>query len=118
MACNTFLKITLTCKSEFVIVHLKTDDSKTYESEPFINELIRKIPEEIDMLETPHRLIFYEAVGHIISAEQDPNTRKYLLEGLFAELWAAWESIIKEASHNMDVLKVSLRILSKTLAYK
>lgn len=62
MACNAFLKICKTTCDQFV-----TQQPNEYE--PYIKEIIRKIPEETKKLNKEHfHLLFYEAVGYLISA--------------------------------------------------
>lgn len=114
MAVNTFLKISETCKEEFVILHVtssKHDDFRQQtESEPYIDELIRKIPEETNLLEAEHKLVFYEAVGHMVSCEKDFNRKQYLLQGILELYWDTWGSMLREIEMNLDVLKVNLKI--------
>ncbi len=65
MACNTFIKIAQNCKEEFVIPHNKHDDhpGKVMDTEPYIYELIRRIPEETNLLDNANKIVFFEAVG-------------------------------------------------------
>ena len=67
MACQTFLKIAQSCKSEFVVLQKKSDefynDRFVLEQEPYVYELIRRIPEETIQLNNNHKLIFHEALG-------------------------------------------------------
>lgn len=71
MACNTFQTIAMKCKEEFVSTHSKYDENQ--KGEQYIHELIRKISDEILLLNTQQKLQFYESVGHMISAEKDPS---------------------------------------------
>jgi Importin beta-related nuclear transport receptor len=110
MAVNTFLKISETCKEEFVISHTKEDSHHHHhhhhqESEPYIDELIRKIPDETNQLEPEHKLVFYEAVGHMISCEKDFDRKNYLLQGVLGVYWEAWENMLREIEMNIEVLK-------------
>ena len=93
MSCNTFLKIATTCKEEFVCVHVSNDDytGTLKNSEPYVYDLIRRIPDETNMLESAFKLIFFEAVGLIISAQQNPEEKtKHLADSLkkYLEDWA------------------------------
>ena len=47
MACNTFLTISQNCKEDFIQHHKNDRDTET---EPYIYELIRRIPDETYML--------------------------------------------------------------------
>ncbi len=107
MAVNTFLKIAETCKEEFVIVHAtKNEIQNQVESAPYIDELIRKIPEETSLLEPDHKFVFYEAIGHIISAERDFDRKQYLLQGVLQEYWNFWDTMLREIDMNFDALRV------------
>ena len=66
MASETFLKIAKLTKSKFVTINER-------DHEPYIHELIRAIPENFKDLEPHHKLIVYEALGWIISSEQQPH---------------------------------------------
>lgn len=62
MACNAFLKIAKSTADQFVQV-------KNHEPEPYIREIIRKIPEYTKKLQGDTlQLTFYESVGYLISA--------------------------------------------------
>jgi len=106
MACNTFLKIAETCKEEFVIVHTnKNDFQNQFENAPYIDELIRRIPEETNMLEPEHKFVFFEAVGHIVSAEPNFERKQYLLQGILQEYWDAWDTMLREIDMNFESLR-------------
>lgn len=66
MASETFLKISKLTKDKFVTINDK-------DQEPYINELIRQIPENFKDLEPHHKLIVYEALGWMISTESNPQ---------------------------------------------
>jgi hypothetical protein len=108
MAVNTFLKIAETCKEEFVIVHAKQNDFQQtqLENTPYIDELIRRIPDETNMLEAEHKFVFYEAVGHIVAVEPNFERKQYLLQGILQEYWDAWDTILREIDINFESLKV------------
>ena len=111
MACNTLLKIAQTCKEEFVIVHNKPEDFnnlKNYESEPYINELIRKIPDETSMLEPINKLVFYESVGHMISMEFNFEKKQFLLQATLKDFWDIWGKITSEAQQNIGTFRVNI----------
>ncbi|KAL6122954.1 hypothetical protein ACLB2K_075478 [Fragaria x ananassa] len=98
MACDTFLKIVQKCKRKFVIVQVG-------ESEPFVSELLTGLPTTVGDLE-PHQIhIFYEAVGHMIQAESDPQKRDEYLHRLMSLPNQKWAEIIGQARQSVDVLK-------------
>ncbi|XP_050387160.1 protein EXPORTIN 1A [Argentina anserina] len=98
MACDTFLKIVQKCKRKFVIVQVG-------ESEPFVSELLTGLPTTVGDLE-PHQIhTFYEAVGHMIQAESDPQKRDEYLHRLMSLPNQKWAEIIGQARQSVDVLK-------------
>ena len=98
MACDTFLKISTKCKRKFVI-------QQVGESEPFVAELLRGLPETIKLLEAHQIHSFYESVGHMISAETDPQRRDEYLLRLMELPNAQWRALIAQARANPDSLK-------------
>ncbi|XP_021846301.1 protein EXPORTIN 1A isoform X2 [Spinacia oleracea] len=98
MACDTFLKIVQKCKRKFVIVQVG-------ESEPFVSELLTGLPTTITDLESHQIHMFYEAVGHMISAESDPQKRDEFLRRLMDLPNQKWAEIIGQARQSVDVLK-------------
>jgi len=107
MAVNTFLKIAETCKEEFVIIHPNQNETPgQLDNTPYIDEIIRRIPDETNLLEPEHKFVFYEAVGHMISQEHNFERKQYLLQGVLQEYWDAWDTMIREIDMNVDTLKV------------
>ena len=68
MAVNTFLKISTVCKQEFVQVNTA---GRVDEKVPFVQDIVRNMPDYISMLDEKDTMIFYEAMGNIISAEKN-----------------------------------------------
>jgi len=98
MACDTFLKIARKCKRKFVIQQL-------HESEPFVCELLRTLPDTIKDLE-PHQIhIFYEAVGEMIHAETEPQRREEYITKLMEPPNTTWYQIINQARTGSEVLR-------------
>ncbi|GLT29273.1 hypothetical protein SLA2020_041500 [Shorea laevis] len=98
MACDTFLKIVQKCKRKFVIVQVG-------ESEPFVSELLSGLATTVADLE-PHQIhMFYEAVGHMIHAESDPQKRDEYLQRLMELPNQKWVEIIGQARQSVDFLK-------------
>ncbi|CAO2832356.1 unnamed protein product [Amaranthus hypochondriacus] len=98
MACDTFLKIVQKCKRKFVIMQVG-------ENEPFVSELLTGLPTTIVDLESHQIHMFYEAVGHMISAESDPQKRDEYLRRLMELPNQKWAEIIGQARQSADVLK-------------
>lgn len=65
MASETFLKIAKLTKHMFIT-------RNDYDKEPYVNELIRQIPDNLKDLEHHQKLMVYEGIGHMISVELNP----------------------------------------------
>merc|ERR1711963_1291815 len=98
MACDTFIKISLKCRRQFVQIQVG-------EVMPFIDELLSSINSIICDLQPQQVQTFYEAVGHMISASTDAQQQEQLIEKYMALPNQVWDDIINQASRNVDVLK-------------
>ena len=77
MACDTFIKIANKCKRHFVAL-------QAGENEPFIDEIVRTLRKiTIDL--TPQQVhTFYEACGHMISAQGQKSQQERLIAELMS----------------------------------
>jgi exportin-1 len=75
MACDTFIKIASKCKRHFVAV-------QPGESEPFIDEIVRNMQRITCDLAPQQIHTFYEACGHMISAQGQRSTQERLIQDL------------------------------------
>lgn len=98
MACDTFIKIALKCRRHFVTTQIG-------ESCPFIEEILSQISTIICDLQQQQIHTFYEAVGHMISAQVDSAAREALIEKYMMLPNQIWDDIISQASKNVDILK-------------
>jgi len=98
MACDTFIKISLKCRRQFVQIQVG-------EVMPFIDELLSSINSIICDLQPQQVQTFYEAVGHMISASSDQQQQEQLIEKYMQLPNQVWDDIINQASKNVDVLK-------------
>ena len=73
MACDTFIKIAIKCRRQFVQIQVG-------EVMPFIDELLSSITTTICDLQPQQVQTFYEAVGHMISASTDQQQQERLIE--------------------------------------
>ncbi len=105
MSCNTFLKIATTCKEEFVCVHVSNDDftGNLKNNEAYIYDLIRRIPDETNMLENSLKLVFFEAVGLIISSQQNIEEKTKHLSDALKRYLDEWNALITEWKINHDI---------------
>jgi len=77
MACETYLKIAEKCKKKFV---QQQRESGAAGAVIFIQELLAEIEKHTHELQPHQQAMFYQAVGHMISAEQDPALRDQVRE--------------------------------------
>ncbi|RHY40502.1 hypothetical protein DYB30_009860, partial [Aphanomyces astaci] len=97
MACDTFLKIAQKCRRKFVVL-------QPGEPYPFVEELMMELPKTVSDLE-PHQLhTFYEAVASMLAAETIPARKDTLVAELMKLPNAAWQNLMQQAAHNVDVL--------------
>lgn len=97
MACDTFIKITQKCRRHFVMLQAQ-------ESEPFIDEILRKLPAITVDLSPQQIHTFYEAIGYMISAQPNKPVQERLIQKLMELPNGAWDSLMMQASSNVDVL--------------
>merc|ERR1712227_360059 len=98
MACDTFIKIAIKCRRQFVQIQVG-------EVMPFIDELLQGINTIICDLQPQQVQTFYEAVGHMIGASTDQQQQEQLIEKYMQLPNQVWDDIINQASNNVDVLK-------------
>ncbi|OXA39146.1 Exportin-1 [Folsomia candida] len=72
---------------------------------PFIEEILTRLPTIICDLTPGQVQTFYEAVGHMISGEEDNLVRDNFIERLMALPNTAWDSIMSQAAKNVEVLE-------------
>jgi len=97
MACETFLKISKKCKRKFVTL-------QSQESRAFVEDILESLPGIIQDLEPAHVHVFYEAVGFMISSDEQTH-RDLLIAKLMTMPNNRWVQIIKNAAMNVDSLR-------------
>lgn len=102
-ACETFLKISIKCGYQFVIVN---ED----ESEPYINILTKMISEDTKDLHPHQKLMFYEAIGTMISCENDIRKQTILINNMMSTLYRDWKDLFNNAQQNTNILLENLVI--------
>lgn len=110
MACDTFIKIAKKCRIRFI-------EHRREETQPFIDEILKDIPEHTADL-APHQVqVFYEALGCVLTAQTAPLTLQRQLEELMSLPNGAWASLvnsIKEDSAQLtqsETVKVLVNVL-------
>ena len=97
MACDTFIKIVVKCKSHFTMTQVG-------ESQPFIDELLQNLSSMICDLSEPQVHVIYEAMGHIISSEHEEVAQNRLIDLLMTVPNRVWTEIIEHASTDTNII--------------
>lgn len=115
MACDTFNKIANKCRRHFII-------QQPGETEPFIDEIIRKIQETTADLQPQQVHSFYKACGVIVSSQNVPSIRNGLLDNLMHLPNVAWHTVVTQAGEdpnllaNPEINKIIANILKTNVA--
>ena len=96
-ACETFMKISMKCAKNFVII-------QENENEEYIKELVRNVSETTKDLKPHQQLMFYEAIGNLINSEQNLQKKIYYIKQLMQEKDSQWNQIFNEAKQKNDIL--------------
>ena len=98
MACDTFIKIASKCKRHFVAL-------QAGESEAFIDEIVRTLRKITQDLSPQQVHTFYEACGHMISAQGQKSVQERLIDQLMSLPNQAWDTIISQANQDPTCLQ-------------
>jgi exportin-1 len=98
MACDTFIKIAQKCKRHFVVV-------QTTEINPFIDQILMNVTSVICDLQHHQVHTFYEAIGHLVSAQMNSPVQQKLVEKMMTVPNQIWDSIITKAADDPSVLQ-------------
>lgn len=98
MACDTFIKIAQKCRRHFVQV-------QAGEAMPFIEEILSNMSSIICDLQPQQIHTFYEAVGHMINAQNDSTIQEKLIDKYMSLPNSVWDDIISQATKDVEVLK-------------
>lgn len=110
-ACETFLKITIKCGDQIVIIN-------DGENEPFLNVLVRSIKDDTNDLQAHQKLMFYEAVGNMIAREQDFQKQSYYIKQMMQPTFTDWSNIFEQATSNPDILQNNMVIKALDIIIK
>jgi exportin-1 len=98
MACETFLKIALKCRNQFVVPQLPEDPV------PFIETILENLGEIIRDLEAQDIHTFYEALGHIVRSESRQDVRQRLVLKMMELPNQGWASFVAMGNSNPHLL--------------
>jgi exportin-1 len=99
MASETFLKIAKLTRHMFI-------SRNDYDKEPYVNDLIRQIPENQKDLEQHQKLMVYEGIGHMINAEQNPLVQESLVINQLQYVDFEWKQILVLANQDANQLMI------------
>ena len=99
-ACETFLKISIKCAKNFVILQQQ-------ENEEYIKDLVRNVSETTKDLKPHQQLMFYEAIGNMINSEVNLTKKTFYIKQLMSEKDMQWNRIFNEAKQNINILNNS-----------
>ncbi|KAJ3615490.1 hypothetical protein Zmor_016375 [Zophobas morio] len=98
MSCDTFLKISKQCARSFVTIHVG-------ESHPFVNGILSDLRITISDLQPQQVETFYEAVGHMIAAQNDLLTKQGLIMSLMELPNQLWTHCIRKVAVDQNELR-------------
>ncbi|CDI78770.1 exportin, putative [Eimeria praecox] len=96
MACETFLKVAQKCKQTIAAAHQEDERS-------FVLSVIENHRQQTDVLDEKQQLLFFEAVGHIISATP-PGVQTDCIAALMGNCLQRWEDIVVKGKQNTETL--------------
>ena len=110
MSVDTFLRISQSCGGEFIRIH-EADDQR----EPFIFEIIRILNSVISDLENHQKLVFYQALGQILSNLNSEQELTYHIAGSLNLVQEQWDKTISLIAGNVQMV-ADLEV-SRSLAF-
>ncbi|KAL8275579.1 hypothetical protein Esti_000530 [Eimeria stiedai] len=96
MACETFLKVAQKCKNTIAATHPEDERS-------FVLSVIEGHTQQTDVLDEKQQLLFFEAVGHIVSATPDAS-KTDCINGLMINCNNAWNELVMAAQAFPEVI--------------
>eukprot|EP00475_Leptophrys_vorax_P011138 TRINITY_DN1767_c0_g1_i4.p1 TRINITY_DN1767_c0_g1~~TRINITY_DN1767_c0_g1_i4.p1 ORF type:complete len:862 (+),score=248.53 TRINITY_DN1767_c0_g1_i4:116-2701(+) len=111
MACETFLKIALKCRNQFVVPQLPEDPV------PYVEHMLEHLGDITRDLDAQDVHTFYEALGHIVRSEARPDVRQRLVLKMMEipnQAWATFVAMVNCNPHLLWDMK-NIRELKKIL---
>ena len=110
MSVDTFFRIAQNCGKEFIRLH-EADDQR----EPFIFDIIRTLPGTTSELENHQKLVFYQALGQILSNLDNEQELIYHISGSLNLIQTQWDKLLLLISNNIQ--SVAEIEVSRSLAF-
>ena len=105
MSVDTFLRICQSAGNEFIRLH-ESDDQR----EPFIFEIIRGLQGTTNDLENHQKLVFYQALGQILSNLKSDQELQYHITGALNLVQKQWDdtlAVVSQGSGNLADIEIS-----------
>lgn len=115
MACNCYLKVCQSCKDQLTKNHSKKDTEKDpikKALDPVVWDIFKNIGNKIQKLSVQNKLIYYEAIGVILSAIKDDNVLIEAIRIALSQLITSWKSFISSIESNQDKLRQDETLLN------
>lgn len=115
MACNCYLKVCQSCKDQLTRNHSKKDTEKDpikKALDPAVWDIFKNIGNKIQKLTVQNKLIYYEAIGVILSAIKDDNVLIEAIRIALSQLITGWKSFITSIESNQDKLRQDETLLN------
>jgi exportin-1 len=101
----------LKCGEQFVI-------KNEGENEPYLLTLVSNINEDSKDLAPHQKLMFYEAIGNMVSKEIDFKKQSMYVQKMMSVIYDEWTKIFEEANKNPEVLLNTVNIRNIDLILK
>jgi len=88
------------------------------ENEPYLLTLVSNINEDSKDLAPHQKLMFYEAIGNMVSKEADYKKQSMYVQKMMSVIYDEWTKIFEEANKNPEVLLNTVNIRNIDLILK
>jgi len=114
MSCNTFLRICQNCKDQIVKNHTKAAVADPIKKalDPAVWDIFSNISTKIGKLTLPNKLIYYEAIGELLSAVTDEKVLTEAVRIALNSLISSWKNFIASVDVNPEILKKDETLLN------
>ena len=87
--------------------------AKTFTGESFVDSVVIGLQSQLNILEEENKLTFYEAVGYLVSAEQDFEKKQLSINTILDSNWKNWDLINNDIEQNPQLVRVKLFTIFK-----
>lgn len=108
MACTSFLKVCQTCNESLIVNHAKAQtetDPIRRQLDTLVWDIFAGISAKINKLTLANKLLYYEAIGVILSAIKQNDVLLAAIQVALKDMILSWKSFIGSVNTNPDLLK-------------